>query len=193
MPQQLADVHDLGLDLDDQERPSGGMPPENVDEAPLAGGAEGDLCARRPPELAQGSNDRLDQASVFARCEVMKVAVPRPWSEIKPHLEGARHGPDRTQAQRLEVTALHARDGHVRDTRHAGNINLTEPASNAHRAEDRADAVVEHDRMLATGAYPAVTRGGAGASKIEHAFDMMADRAGAVDGQATAWGQPKSG
>ncbi|MEA2675183.1 MAG: hypothetical protein QOI92_2375 [Chloroflexota bacterium] len=158
-PKHLAHVDDLGLDLDDQEGAAGMMPGEDVHESTLASMVERHLGPSFPPEPAQCPNHGLDERGVLGSREPMKIAVARPRREVHADPEHLRYPTDRADRQRIELATLQPGDRHRRDDRQSSDIHLSEAAANAHRAEDRSDPVVEHDRMVRTGAYLPVASG----------------------------------
>ncbi len=71
----LADIDDLGLDLDDQQRASWCVPGEDVDEATVAAEIERRLGAGLPSELDERQYDRLDEPCVLGCRKSVQIAV----------------------------------------------------------------------------------------------------------------------
>ncbi len=92
---QLLDIHDFGLELDDQDRARCRVPGQDVDRATLAKPRERDLGGRHPRGKADKSlGDELMERAVARIQQAVEVSTLPAENEVKPRVEGVR---DRTK------------------------------------------------------------------------------------------------
>jgi hypothetical protein len=142
--EQLANVDDLGLHLDDQQRASRWMPGEDVDEPALAPQAERNLWAGHPLGRDERFDDSIDDLGVATGGDPFDVASPRPHTEVKSGLEHSRDPSNDRDSQLLQLAALDPRNGGVADTGEDGDVDLAKAAANPERAEERSDPLIIH-------------------------------------------------
>jgi len=82
--QQLVDVHDVGLELDDEQRPPTGMPRQDVDDAPLAIDRERHFRCRDPRRQVA---ERPCYGFMEARVTGVEQAVHVPGSPPTDHVD----------------------------------------------------------------------------------------------------------
>lgn len=97
-PKELTHINQLGLQLDDQERPTTVMPGEHVDHASLAPDGEGDFGLGLPSrEASEEPGDRLVHGRVPGVDQATQVATVPTDDEVDLRIERRRD-----QLQRAE-------------------------------------------------------------------------------------------
>ena len=142
---ELADVHDRGLQLDDQEGPRRGMPRQEVDDTALAADRERDLRTDGPAtDLREAPDDRLGEGRVMRMDEPIEIAATPPRRQVDADLEGRGHGADGVHGQQVEAPALQTRDRRVGDAGPIRDVALPQPATKPDRPEPRTELDVVH-------------------------------------------------
>ena len=96
-PDQFVDVGELRLQLDDEQRTPGLMPPEDVDHAALAVDREGHLRRKDPagPRCLEPPGNLLVERRVPTVHQPIEVAGTPSGDQIHADLQGRGDGPDR--------------------------------------------------------------------------------------------------
>jgi hypothetical protein len=87
--QQVVHVHELSLELHDQERSSGSVPSEHVDDSALPVDVERDLRGNLPIKILKQSRHDLVHGGVVARAQSCELAASPPCPKLDSDFEGS--------------------------------------------------------------------------------------------------------
>ena len=145
---ELADVDDLGLELDHEKGAGASVPREQVDGSALPIDRERDL---RPDEPAadpiQAGDASLREARVTGIDEAVEVAATPPDHVLHPDLEGAGDSMNDIAAHLAHEAALYARHRLIGHTGEAGDIGLAQAAPDPDCPNDRSQPLIIHGRQ----------------------------------------------
>ena len=176
-PEELADVHDRGLELDHEDDPSGGVPRQEVDDPTLAVDRERDFGPNRPAATgSQATNDVLGEGGMAGVDRSIEVGAVRARLKLEPDIQGGGDAPDRPQRQAVEIAPLHPADDDVGRAGKPTEVDLPQRSSQSQRAEG--------DTPTRRSSIGPVCRGRLTGYPTERAFDMMA-ATGRAGGQPT--------
>jgi hypothetical protein len=216
-PKEIAEVEQLGLELDHQQRSRRGMPAQEIDDPALAELGERHLGPDHPAtHRGQPADHELSERCVPGVDDTVDVDRASARAHLDPDLEGAGDRSNRVQRSLTQVPALDPRDGASRYTGSVRQVLLRPVPPNSSHPNEPSKADVVHsaesiDRCAYRGitatrlANPERTKGVAErargrvrnaaasqalAGKTERAFDMMA---ASSRPKWLARGQPMSG
>lgn len=189
--QELANVDDRCLQLDHEQRPASWLPREQVHDPALPEPAERHLWSDDPTtERLEPPNDRLGELGVQRVDKSVDVGRARPRQQFDPDVEAKRDLADRSEADRVEMAALHARDRGVGNMHGTSEVALAPTALHACGPNDHPEPNVIHPARVGRGAYRPV----AGTAKRVRMFDMIAlsspPDGPTVDNRTGGGGQP---
>jgi hypothetical protein len=144
----LANVDDLGLDLDEEQRPGRRMPGRDVDEATLAREIERHLGPRDPALATKRPEQRLHKRRVTGARQPLDLAGSGPEPEIEASFEHPCDTANHGDAQGGTLATLDARDGLVGDPGEPSNVDLSQAAADSQDANQGTDPLVVHDDSL---------------------------------------------
>ena len=148
--EHLVDVGDVGLQLDDEDRPSRRVPGEDVDDPALSVDRERHLRREDPGRqlVPEPFRDRLVKRRVSRVDQPVEVAGTPPGLKFDPDLEcGAdrAHGIDR---QWSDVATLDSRDGRLRDASDGSQVALApSPALPNHPDHGPEPLIIHRERV----------------------------------------------
>ena len=145
-PDQLVDVHDVGLELDDEERLTPRVPGDDIDHASLAVDRERDLGRQDPARELRGEHRRDDlvERGVARVEQSIEITGPPPRMQLEPDVQRRRHRADRVEGERARVAAFDARDRRCRHARPLGEIALPPTTLESDRTHRRSEPDVLH-------------------------------------------------
>ena len=145
------DVDDPCLELDDEQRPSRGMPGEDVDDASFAIAGERDLREGQPS--ADGSeplSSRLVHARVPAIQESVELVAAPEELPIEPSTKRARDLSDLAERHAVQAASFDRHDHASWDAGELSEVNLAKAAAETESPNGRPEPLVihpgEHDR-----------------------------------------------
>lgn len=144
-PDQLLDVHDLGLELDDKDGSARAVPREDVDDPALAVDREGDLW----PSAPLGKRREPTRHSPMQR-RVTLVEKPRqltaapPGKQVQPDVERGSDYAQQAQGTTLQMSPLHLGHDGPGDSSPRRNIGLAPPPPQADRTQRGSDYLILH-------------------------------------------------
>ena len=154
LPQKILDVDDVGLELDDQERSRSGMPRKDVHDAALPVDGEALLGDEGPTgQLLEQHGRPLVECGVARIDGTIELAAVPLGDEVEPDLQRSSNPTQRRQGHGLEMPPLNVRHDGPTDICPIGDVLLPKASSDAHRAKDGPNALVDHDPSIAVGAY----------------------------------------
>ena len=160
-PNEILHIHELGLELDDEQCSSRGMPGEDVDDAALAEDRERHLGSGDPlGQVAEEAGELLVHRAVTGVEESIELAAAPPGQEHDPDIEGGRRPPQRVEREAPDVTAFDPRDGRSMDPCPRGHVLLTERASDANGTHRAAESLIVHARIMSLTAPALITGAG---------------------------------
>src|SRR5690242_351694 len=109
--EQAIDVHELGLELDEQDGSRRRVPRHDVDHASLPVVAERDLRLNLPARVNEGSDHRLGHPGVPRREDAIRPGASPSWLELQADLEDRGHAPQLSERHAFEDAALDLRIG----------------------------------------------------------------------------------
>ena len=101
--ERLLDRGQLGLELDDQQRPRARVPREQIDRAALAIHREGHLGRDLPARRLQHSSRRFSEACMPGVEEAVEVAAAPPHEQDEIRVQGPDDFPERRQREPLDA------------------------------------------------------------------------------------------
>jgi hypothetical protein len=105
---QLVDIHELGLELDQQQRLRWRVPRHQIDDPALAEVVEGHLRSHFSGDGDELSGDRLAHRSVAGRHDAVPGGAAPPRVERDPHLEDGADPADCREFPVVQLPALEA-------------------------------------------------------------------------------------
>lgn len=154
---RLLDRSDLGLHLDDQQRPGRCVPCQDVDRAPLTGDRVRDLGDRFPAKGDEQRRDHLSDRGVAFVDHAVKITGPPSNAYDHVGLEHAEYPSDRRHRHAVHVATLEQRDRRLRGAGTAGDVVLRQPKAMPQHACDAANLRTCHLTIVANAASPAIT------------------------------------
>jgi len=157
-PQCLLDRHELGFDLDHEQRPVGPAIREDVNRSPLAVDRERDLRVHVPSATRDGRRSGRTERGVALVHQPVEVARSPPDAGFVARVERREHRAQRPHRERVEPATLDPRDRRLVDAGLARDIELAEVSPPANRAEGRSHPLVVHPLNVPRRASLAVDR-----------------------------------
>jgi hypothetical protein len=154
LSQQSADVHDLGLQLHDEQGRRSSVPGHDVDDAALAEDRERHLGHRDPPvEAAKPARHRLVHRGVPGVDDSLEVAAVPADRDVEARSEDARQPLQVSDSYALELAVLDSGDG-SRGAAEAGrDVDLPQSLPDPEFSEVEADANGIHAEIVPGGRY----------------------------------------
>lgn len=182
--EQFPDIDDLGLELDNEQRATTGVPREQVDHAAFAVDGKRHLGPDGPAvDGVEPADADLGEAGVAGADHPLQVAATPPRQQVHAHLEDCPDRAKRAQAQGIEVASLDPRHRGVRHPCSPCHVLLPKAQPQPDAAKPRAQLDVLHRVSLKSGAYPGLiagppprTRRPLTTPRTERMFCMMAFR-----------------
>ena len=135
---ELADVDELRLELDDQDRTGGPMPGQSVDDASLAERREGHFRLVAPAiERSESESHQLMESSMSRVDEPAEVATTPANRQIDACVQSARDRLEISDPDSTNALTLRGLDDSTRDIRSDGDFALRSAASDSDCAERR--------------------------------------------------------
>ena len=145
LPDKGADVHQLGLDLDDQDGGRGTMPGQQIDRAPLSVDREGDLGLGDPRRSEyEASDEHLLHRGVARIEEAVQLAAGKPHMKRATGIDRREQPAERRQPDRARTAAFDARHDSCRRARDARKLPLRDAGPQSEQSKSAADRVVVH-------------------------------------------------
>ena len=140
----VIDPNELGLDLDDEGRPSLRAQRQDVDRTTLPELGERDLHVHLPAEVHQVSREGADQSRmVLIDDPVHLAATPRDGGEVSG-VDGGEDQADRPDGKGVQVAAFDQRHGRLGHAGGSSDVRLTQPSSPPQLTQNPTDATVVH-------------------------------------------------
>jgi hypothetical protein len=141
--EQVTDVDELGLELDEQDRPARRVPGDEVDDTALAEVAEGHLRTDLPTRGLEPPGYLLGHSRMTRREEVEKLPASPPEDDVDPKLERAPDPPKRAE-RHVSRPAFDQRDRRRRDPGPLRHVRLSPPQAMAKAADSPPDLELIH-------------------------------------------------
>ena len=156
---KLIDVRDVRLQLDDQQRATGGVPGDDVDDASLAVDREGHLRCQLPfrEGVSEPGRDGVVERRVPGVEQSIEISCPPASEQVDPHIQRRGHAAQGDQRKRVEMASFDARDGRVRDAGTLRQVPLSPAALVPDDPDRRTKPAVVHARSLAIEAHLTLT------------------------------------
>jgi hypothetical protein len=140
--EEFANINDLGLELDYEQRPSRRTPGQNVDNPPLAVDPKRHFGSHDSPgQRGDTRHHPFGKRGVSSVHDSVEVCPTRSRQDFDPHLERGSHLPDNTKRQSIEMPAFDPGDRGVGHASGCGEIGLppasADPGSSNYGAEPK--------------------------------------------------------
>ena len=159
---ELVDIDDVGLELDDHERPMARMPSEDVDDPAFSVDRERHLGIEGPGGklLGEPSCHRLVQACMTAANQAIEVCAAGSSSQGDLDIEDTSDRQDRRELHAVDMAPLDPGDDGGIAAGSPRHVELAPPPTNPDRPKPRPKLLHRiHAASLTWGGYPAGTGG----------------------------------
>lgn len=143
--EQTRNIDELGLDLDEQQGPRGGVPRDKVDDTPLTKVAERCLRPNLPAGRDKHRRQPLAHDGVAPRDDSLDLAAAPARLQAEPNLEDARDSSNGRNSQLIEMAALSVRIDGARDPGTTGTVELPPAEPKPKAAEEAPEAEIVHE------------------------------------------------
>lgn len=155
-PEEGVDIHELGLDLDKQERPPARVPGHEVDQAAFTEMVERELGEHLPAHSDKSGRNELAGGRVPAAEQAFQVAAAPPGHDIEADLERRGCSVEGAQGRAVDVAAFEERAGRLGDASPRGHVALPLVSPDPDPTQRDADQLIVHAPSLTRGAYCAL-------------------------------------
>ena len=157
-PQHRLQVREGRLDLDDQKNSLPRMPREDVDRSAIAVEVEGELRDHIPVQLAQHTDDMVDDRRVGTVHKPIRFASAPRRAHPEANVEHLGDTPGGGQANVLQPAVLEIRHDTLAHPGTLRNVSLSQVHPDPHRSKHAPDLAVIHRRIMSAAAHPPINR-----------------------------------